>query len=213
MIDVYDLYIFDLDGTLIDSEHLMEKAWLEVTREFQLSIPFSRYKTHIGLPFANILDKLNIEDDREDIEDLYFKLTRELSSSLSAIDGSVEFLKFLKFHKKNIALITSKPRNNTEIIVNNLGFLFDSLVCGDDVSSGKPSTAPYELTLKNLNLKNNNFSCIYFGDVFSDFQFAINCGIDFCLVELLQQKSFITKGLYPKMYRIESWYSLIDKDK
>ena len=52
-------YIFDLDGVLIDSKHMMEQSWNLCKLEHELTQPFSEYFKYIGLPFRDILRNID----------------------------------------------------------------------------------------------------------------------------------------------------------
>ena len=67
--------IFDLDGVIIDSEHMMNQAWNICELEHKLEQPFSEYFKHIGKPLRicltgkgssidliSILDVLGVEE-------------------------------------------------------------------------------------------------------------------------------------------------------
>ena len=60
--------IFDLDGTLINSLPIMEKAWKVVTDTFNLNISFYEYKKYTGLPFDTIMNKLGLSSIGDEIK-------------------------------------------------------------------------------------------------------------------------------------------------
>ena len=60
-------YIFDLDGVLIDSKHMMEQSWNLCELEHELTQPFSEYFKYIGLPFRDILTNLGINENHDAI--------------------------------------------------------------------------------------------------------------------------------------------------
>ena len=53
------LIIFDFDGVLIDSRNNMRSAWQYVRRQNNLITPFEDYFKYVGLPFKEILKKIN----------------------------------------------------------------------------------------------------------------------------------------------------------
>ena len=57
-------YIFDLDGVLIDSEHMMKQAWHICELEHKLTQTFDEYFKCIGMPFRDILKTIGIFDIR-----------------------------------------------------------------------------------------------------------------------------------------------------
>ena len=52
------LFVFDLDGVLIDSLKNMETAWMAVKVEHGVKNPFSDYHEQIGRPFPEIMKAL-----------------------------------------------------------------------------------------------------------------------------------------------------------
>ena len=71
-------YIFDLDGVLIDSKHMMEQSWNLCKLEHELTQPFSEYFKYIGLPFRDILTNLGINENHDAIKHSYDKSSIEL---------------------------------------------------------------------------------------------------------------------------------------
>ena len=55
------IYLFDLDGVLIDSKKNMQLSWNELSVKNNINVPFSNYFSLIGLPFIQILKKLKIK--------------------------------------------------------------------------------------------------------------------------------------------------------
>jgi len=70
-------YIFDLDGVLIDSAHMMEQAWNICELEHNLKQPFSEYFKHIGKPFRDIMKELGVKEI-ESVKNTYDKSSIEL---------------------------------------------------------------------------------------------------------------------------------------
>ena len=56
------LFVFDLDGVLIDSKPNMKFAWNMVRKKFNIKTQFDQYFQHIGIPFSDILSKLEMID-------------------------------------------------------------------------------------------------------------------------------------------------------
>ena len=55
------LYLFDLDGVIIDSKKNMRVSWNLVNKRFGLNISFKKYFFLIGRDFSDILRKLKIK--------------------------------------------------------------------------------------------------------------------------------------------------------
>ena len=94
-------YIFDLDGVLIDSKHMMEQSWNICELEHKLTQPFEEYFKHIGMPFRDILKVIGIEDNHDAIKHTYDKASIELMEyCLEFYPGVEDTLRELKKHAK-----------------------------------------------------------------------------------------------------------------
>ena len=60
------LYLFDLDGVIIDSKNNMEITWNFVNKKFKLNTSFKKYFLLIGRDFQEILKKLKIKNKNFD---------------------------------------------------------------------------------------------------------------------------------------------------
>ena len=62
-----------MDGVLFDSKLNMKLAWSDVELKFKIKKNFNEYFKNIGLPFKNILKKINIKKNLDEIEKYYQK--------------------------------------------------------------------------------------------------------------------------------------------
>ena len=100
-------YIFDLDGVIIDSKHMMEQSWNTCMLEHKLTQTFDDYFKQIGKPFRDIMKELNVENV-EAVKHTYDKTSLELMEyCLEFYDGVEDTLKEIKKNNK-IAVVTSK---------------------------------------------------------------------------------------------------------
>ena len=113
-------YIFDLDGVLIDSAHMMEQSWNICELEHKLTQPFSEYFKHIGMPFKDILKTIGIENNHDAIKHTYDKASIELMEyCLEFYPGVEDTLRELKKHAK-LGVVTSKTAERTRLILDKL---------------------------------------------------------------------------------------------
>ena len=168
---------FDLDGTLINSFPVMKKAWEKATSELSIRCGFSNYKKYVGLPFPKIMEQLGLETYERDLSEIYFATTKALRFEVSMIEGARDVLADLRGDGYSVSIITSKPRANAELVVEQMEFAHDLLVCGDDYIRGKPDPIAGRDIFKNFDVQ--PAEVLYVGDMIFDFQFALNSGMKF----------------------------------
>jgi len=173
---------FDFDGVVIDSLECMEFAWNHSCAILEINKQFSEYIPHIGIPFEEILQKLDIPSSSASI------LTRSYSVlSSSRIDlvqvypGIQDALNFIKLRGIKLSLVTSKSRKRTLELLKNLDLeLFDTVVTPDDVSPGKGKPCPDPLILACSTVNETTDTTIYIGDMKTDYLCAKSAGSMFC---------------------------------
>ena len=62
------IFLFDLDGVLIDSKKNMSFAWRSVKKKYDIKISFNKYFEQVGKPFQVILRKIGIHKNIKLIE-------------------------------------------------------------------------------------------------------------------------------------------------
>lgn len=168
--------IFDLDGVIIDSEHMMNQAWNICELEHKLEQPFSEYFKHIGKPFRDIMKELNIKDV-EAVKHTYDKASIELMEHCLKFYPDVEdTLKKLK-KKHKIAVVTSKTIERTKLILEHLDVEFDCVVSPKTGLRGKP--APDQILFCLAMTQTDPKDAVYIGDMQVDYEAATRAGIEF----------------------------------
>jgi HAD superfamily hydrolase (TIGR01549 family) len=168
---------FDLDGTLIDSFHTMKVAWESSMGSLNLNCSFLEYKKCIGIPFPKILETLNLSRYEKELTKLYFTHTKRLAGDIKATFGAHNVFDWANRSGVSTSIITSKPRENAQLLCDRFSFSVDLLVCGDDDGDGKPNGRVADSLLKKFDIQPSEV--IYVGDMPVDFQFALNVGMKF----------------------------------
>ena len=170
-------YIFDLDGVLIDSKHMMEQSWNICELEHKLTQPFEEYFKHIGMPFRDILKVIGIEDNHDAIKHTYDKASIELMEyCLEFYPGVEDTLRELKKHAK-LGVVTSKTAERTRLILDKLDVEFDYVVSPKTGLRGKPAPDQIMFCLAMMNIDPQD--AVYIGDMQVDYWAAHRAGIDF----------------------------------
>jgi len=134
------LVIFDLDGTLIDSRHIMTASFRAAHEQVVGSgiAPVEQFLGLLGKPFPDILDELGLPGDMYDV---FRGLSSARVADIIVIPEAIEACRMLLERDVDCALITGKDRRRTEEILahHRLADLFSELVAGDDDITGKPA--------------------------------------------------------------------------
>lgn len=128
----YDLIIFDLDGTIIDSKETIYLATVEafVLYGSPVSIPKERFNGMIGKHFVDIFSELNLHvEDFEEFLSIYKSLYFKYIGSSIVYPGVFEIMEYLKQKGVKVALITTKSHDQTIKIMDyfNLSKYFDNI--------------------------------------------------------------------------------------
>jgi HAD superfamily hydrolase (TIGR01549 family) len=171
------LYIFDLDGVLLDSSKNMSLAWQDVKKKLNINIPFFEYKKHIGLPFFTILKNIGIKKDYFKIKKIYSKSSiQNFKKKTTLFKDTIKVINTLKRESK-IAILTSKDTLRTNYILKKKKLKFDCVITSDNVKNGKPNKEGVLKILSKLKIKKEN--TVYIGDTKVDELTAKNAKISF----------------------------------
>lgn len=139
--------VFDLDGTLVDSEPLHEQAARETLLDFGIDPPAGVFDEFIGQRVGELTAQLA---DRYDVPADELLAGRErrfwsLLDALSPLPGAVTCLDRLRAQGTVLAVATSATRPYLDDVLDRFGWreTFVAVVCGDDVTAGKPDPETY----------------------------------------------------------------------
>ena len=189
----YKLYIFDLDGTLLDSDPMIRETFLYLYRKYKPADFVIDEKKIVTFSGPQIRDTLKQEFPELD-QEMMLKVWREESVKNYPIytklfPGAIELLSTLVEKKIPVAIYTNKHRYATDEAFRLFGIdklkLFS--VAGDEVKHLKPEPDGIYDCMKHFNISDKK-EVIYIGDTVYDYKTAKNAGVDFGLVSWTPRK-------------------------
>ncbi len=196
----YKLYVFDLDGTLIDTKVDIGRALQSVIKdkkggEMSLELLMASIGRGAKETLQNLSGLAGPELDERLIEfkSMYDKVCTD---NTVIYEGGEELLHRLKENGALLALITMKSKIPTHKILKAHGLfdIFDDVISFDDVEARKPDPESMLMLLEKHNLRPED--AIMIGDTVTDIRFAKAAEVDVCAMtygygiteELLEEK-------------------------
>ncbi|WP_010662974.1 HAD family hydrolase [Marinilabilia salmonicolor] len=179
----YKHIIFDLDGTLLDTESADMKSLQEVLQEVQdkeFSIDELRFV--LGIPMDKALKALKVEDV-DYARSLWTMKFETHFSEVKLFPGVVDLIDSIKKMGLEVGIITSKTREEyiNDFLPFSLSNEFSISLCIDDYRIAKPSSEGMRMYLNVANLKAQEV--LFIGDTIYDFGCADGIGADFGLAK------------------------------
>lgn len=168
-------YIFDLDGTLVDTDHIYTKVWNTIMQKYNLIVDDSFFKFFIQGKtdllflktfFPNIndseIDEISILKDS-----LFIDYLKDCDKDIM-ISGAKEFVKNNK--NRRMGIVTSCNKKAAEFILKKtkLEDYMQFLIASEDCTYHKPNKEPYQKAIDILKCNN----CTIFEDSNSGYKSA-----------------------------------------
>ena len=151
--------LFDMDGTLIDSEPLWLKAGIEIMAEVDCHWDQQDQINCLGGPAERTERYMqerskNIKPYGYFINRLHEVMKTKIANELDLIPNALELLKECKDLGIKTALVTASSRDLMMIVLKRFPLgTFDVVVSRDDVKKSKPNPDPYLLAAKQLSVE------------------------------------------------------------
>ena len=151
---MYRVLLFDLDGTIAETDSLHLPTWVDALQPYGVEVDEEFYGDRIsGRNTEEIVRELlpDLTDEQgRSIGDAKEASFRERVSELEPMPGLVDFIERGRKLGMQIALVTNAPEENVETILLALKLrdFFDVVVLADEVEAVKPDPAPYRAALE-----------------------------------------------------------------
>ena len=196
------ILLFDLDGTLVDTDFIYVKVWNELLKKYNIAYDKTFFDYFIkgksDNAFMNYIDSTMTPDKLVEIsrikDELFIEYLQNETGNQILINGALNFFKEHKHHK--IAIVTSCNKKAAVYILNYTGLdkYIDLIIASEDSIKHKPDPEPY---LKAIEYFNTNIDNVFiFEDSYSGYCSAKRTHVtNICLIENKNSCSEITNAL------------------
>ncbi len=208
------LAIFDMDGTIADSEKIAQRVTIDFFKTKGIIISKKEQKDVFGLNWKDlvreILKRNGMEYSQTIKDTLKERYVRTMKKEVEAIPGAHDMLIYLK-KSLPLALATNSRMREVDIICSKLDFnrFFDLKLARDHVKNAKPDPEIYLKAANNFNVKPDE--CIVFEDSIVGIKAAKNAGMKcIAITNTYPQKFLNTADLIIESYDEKSFKIIKD---
>jgi HAD superfamily hydrolase (TIGR01549 family) len=177
---VISTVLFDIDGTLVDSNYLHVDAWSRAFADVGHPVETWRIHRAIGMDSAKLLETL-LGDDAADLGDeakeAHSRYYTEQTGRLRRLDGTKELLRAVKDRGLTVVLATSAPQEELEVLLQVLDSedLIDEVTSSEDVGTAKPEPDLIDVALEKAGVTAEQ--AVMVGDSVYDIEAAARAGV------------------------------------
>ena len=171
-----------MDGIIADTAPYHLKAWQEVFQKRGVKFTEEDFKHRFGqrndtiirATLGESISPSEIDVIASEKEENYRQRVRH---NISPLPGAVKLIKSLKEHGFSIALASSAPIENIQLVMRELGIedSFQAIVSGREVKEGKPSPQGFLLAARKIGVEPEN--CIVIEDAVAGVTAAKRAGM------------------------------------
>ena len=167
--------LFDVDGTLVDTNWFHTVAWWRAFRDSGEDIPMARIHPLIGMGSAEMLQEL-FGDERSDLKDGHTKYFDQFLPEIRAFAGAGDLLRAVK-KRAHVVMATSSKESHLKPMLEAIDAndAIDGIVHGDDVERAKPAPDVFEAALEKAGRPAER--CVVIGDTRWDVEAAAKRGL------------------------------------
>lgn len=174
--------LFDLDGTLADTDPIHFRTWKDILQNYGLSIDRSFYEQRFSgrLNAAivhDLLPELSAEEGQQLSWNKEAEFRKRAAGELAPMAGLSDLLTCATEQQLKQAVVTNAPAENADFMLEVLGLRnqFATVVLAEELERGKPDPLPYQVALERLGV--SSAAAIAFEDSPSGVRSAVAAGI------------------------------------
>lgn len=172
--------LFDVDGTLVDSNYLHVHAWQRAFAEVGIDVETWRIHRSIGMDGSTLVKSLSgnaSEDKRKRLKDLHSRYYKEAAPLLRALPGARTLLQRVADLGLQVVLATSAPEDELSLLREVLDSedLIAAVTSDDDVDTAKPKPDIVEVALRRAEVSAEH--AVFVGDAVWDAEACVRAGV------------------------------------
>ncbi|MFF8018777.1 HAD-IA family hydrolase [Streptomyces sp. NPDC007929] len=173
--------VFDVDGTLVDTNHLHVVAWWEAFRQAGHDVPMHAVHRAVGLPSTDLVAHL-LGEDRDTDHDAALSaghkaLYGQYFDRLPALPGAGDLLR--RLHRDGWTVVLATSAGGAELGALRRAIDADEAISAtasaDDVAEGKPAPEPVEHALELAGVPAER--AVFVGDTVWDMRAGSRAGV------------------------------------
>lgn len=169
--------LFDIDGTLCDTNYLHTIAWARAFDELGYRVPMASIHHAIGMGSDKLLPSLIRKEDGAADDRHGFHYER-LHGEVRAFDGAADLLREVKRRGAKVVLATSAKERDLEVLTKAIGAddAVDHITTSGDVDRTKPDPDIFGAAIEAAGLDRSR--TVVVGDTVWDVEAARRLGLD-----------------------------------
>ncbi len=198
----YDLVMFDMDGTIMDSRNFHHAVFYRFLNEYVRPVTHEEVYKGIGNTVREIFDSIGVEEERleslfEELDDFCRTQVDDIAKEIPVVPGTKELLRGLKERGIKRALLTNSLETVTDrmLTMNGLKEYFDAVSGADYFSLNKIDRCI------RLASKFDSDRILYVGDTQKDMELALSMGYDACFADTgygwCEDREYVIEELKP----------------
>ena len=177
----YRHIVFDIDGTLLDTEEAVLLSLQQVVAQaLNRKMNLAELRFALGIPGKDALKKLGIGEPDKFME-YWDSVFQNYIDRIKIFSSIPEVLAVLKYNGYQLGIITSKTISEyqNDFVPFGLASYFDIIICAEHTEKHKPSPEPMLAYIKQAEVLPKEV--LYIGDTVYDSQCAKGADTDFIL--------------------------------